>query len=582
MNYKNIIWYLLIFLFVIFGFRFVCYSSLHGLDPSWIYALNNIHINGDYIFGRDVFFTFGPFGYLLVPFCFEQTMWQGLLFNICIIAAFVFALFSFKDKENANIFLGLLTLIFVCLGTGMYETLAVLLALVCLYKKSAVRYTGLILLNLFAFFMLFAKFNIGVACIATLVFTLIAAKLDKKLVLISFLFWGIALSLITYFYFGNFETLAKWFSVSLNVASGYSEAMLLWKYTAERIYFFTGLIIVTLYFWLWYNDLKNNAKYSKVFFVILPSMFFVFKSGFVRLHLMHFFPYVLAVIAILYFFVNNVSKKTLAFMCILAVIYPFQHISTGCILSDILRLNDYFIYVSNEYILPDEWIDDIKNSTVEFLPYDFSYIQKNNLKPQYNPILQLYSVYTQKLDLLSAESYKKQKADFIIVDNADSIDKRKVIFDNPATWDAIRENYYVKDFKNNKIFLARRNEKASYEYKTYEKGTYNINENIIVPKDAKKAVINLDLSIYGTGANFLLKILPLYMYVTFNNDKEIKIRVVRDVMKSGIYIDEGVFSIRDFNKWLKGEKVDKDINSIRFYSALPVLYKKDFSIEWQK
>ena len=55
-----------------------------------------------------------------------------------------------------------------------------------------------------------------------------------------------------------------------------------------------------------------------------------------------------------------------------------------------------------------------------------------------------------------------------------------MILDNPATWDAIRENYYVKDFKSNKILLAKKTKRVSYTYKTFEKGFYKLNEDIFI------------------------------------------------------------------------------------------------------
>ena len=96
---RKIIWYLLLFIFVLFGFRFGCYEALHGLDASWAYALNDIHIKGSYIFGKDVFFTFGPLGYLLQPFCCREIVIQAFIFKMAIIIAFIFSLFCFLFKS---------------------------------------------------------------------------------------------------------------------------------------------------------------------------------------------------------------------------------------------------------------------------------------------------------------------------------------------------------------------------------------------------------------------------------------------------------------------------------------------------
>lgn len=582
---RKIIWYLLLFIFVLFGFRFGSHEALHGLDASWAYALNDIHIKGSYIFGKDVFFTFGPLGYLLQPFCCREIVIQAFIFKLAIIIAFVFSLFCFRKRKNSNIFLAFIALNFVCFGYDMFEFLAVMLSMVCLFAKNRVRYSGLILLNLLACFMLFAKFNIGITCIATLIFTIIASRFKKEFVLVSLTIWAAGLLLITYFYFGSLSILLNWFKVSFTIASGYSEAMLMQLHGLNVFYLAAALTVLGLYLSLWIDDYKNNAKYSKVFLILLPSMFFMFKSGFVRadMHMMLFFTYILAVVPVLYFFVKNVSVKKLIIMYILALILPIRHISPGCVLSFISELKQgKEIYTTNEYLLPADWVRDTNKTKIEFLPFDFGYIKKNKIIAHYNPILQLYSVYTRELDRISAADYTEQQTDFIVIDRNESIDGRNMILDNPATWDAIRENYYVKDFKSNKILLAKKTKRVSYTYKTFEKGFYKINEDIFVPKRAKKAVVNLELSLIGGGANFLFKLLPLYMYINYNDNETVKLRVVRDVMKNGIYVDELVLTLNDLDNWLRGKETLKNINSIKFYTVLPFLYKKNILIEWQK
>lgn len=53
-------------------------------------------------------------------------------------------------------------------------------------------------------------------------------------------------------------------------------------------------------------------------------------------------------------------------------------------------------------------------------------------------------------------------------------------------------------------------------------------------------------------------------------------------MKNGIYVDELVLTLNDLDNWLRGKETLKNINSIKFYTVLPFLYKKNILIEWQK
>ena len=581
---KKLILYFLIFILVIFGFRFTCYNVLSGLDSSWVYALNNIHINGEYIFGKDVFFTFGPLGYLMYPTCYKEILLKASLFKIFTIIMFLFSLFCFEKRKYANIFLAILSLDFILFGFEGYEFLAVLLSMVCLFAKNIKGYLGLIFLNIFAFCMLFVKFNVGISCIATLILTLVALKFKRNFVILSFLFWIISIGFMTYFYFGDIHTLINWFSKSLIIASGYSESMLLWKHIMDQLYLLSAWVIIGLYISLWIDECKKGAKYSKVFLVILPSMFFMFKSGFVRadLHMLAFFTYILAIVPLLFFFVKNISLKKLIIMYVLALLLPIHYISYNSIFSFISYFNNKSITVSDDYLLPSSWLEKIKNSKVEILPYDFGYLQKNNLTPHYNPILQLYAVYTKSLDDLSAENYKQKNTNFIIIDSISSIDKRNLIFDTPATWDAIKENYNVIDFQSEKILLGERDTKCNSNYKVYKKEVYHLNDEILIPDDAKKVIINIDLSKIGKFQNFIFKIFPLQLYVNYNDYYAIRFKQIRDVMKNGLYIDELILTMDDLNHWLKDESVGKNINSIKLFTMFSFLYKNSFTVEWLK
>ena len=460
---KKLIWYFLIFILVIFGFRFTCYNVLSGLDSSWVYALNNIHINGEYIFGKDVFFTFGPLGYLMYPTCYKEILLKASLFKIFTIIMFLFSLFCFEKRKYANIFLTILSLDFILFGFEGYEFLAVLLSMVCLFAKNIKGYLGLIFLNIFAFCMLFVKFNVGISCIATLILTLVALKFKRNFVILSFLFWIISIGFMTYFYFGDIHTLINWFSKSLIIASGYSESMLLWKHIMDQLYLLSAWVIIGLYISLWIDECKKGAKYSKVFLVILPSMFFMFKSGFVRadLHMLAFFTYILAIVPLLFFFVKNISLKKLIIMYVLALLLPIHYISYNSIFSLISYFNNKSITVSDDYLLPSSWLEKIKNSKVEILPYDFGYLQKNNLTPHYNPILQLYAVYTKSLDDLSAENYKADGPEFTetqeyITETKNKLESCKTKYKDYLTEEKIMsyvadknlDSYYIDFYKN--------------------------------------------------------------------------------------------------------------------------------------
>ena len=583
---KRLLYIVLILLFLLFGLHLNFIYAVRGLDFSWVYAINQIHLNQNYIFGKDVFFTYGPLGYLLFPVFMKPIIYEVLCFKFFIMLSFIYLLTGFRSYKRFDVFCFILTLIFIYFGFPNLEFLAALAGCAYLKTKGRQKYLILVLFNILAFLMLFIKFNIGVLFISTLIFTLIADKFDKKSLLISLIFWIFSLGASVCFYFGDINTLYDWLRVSLMIANGYSEAMLIWRDLFNQIYLLFAVIIIALYINLWCNEIKFKNINLKIFLVILPSIFFAFKSGFVRAdgHMLVFFDYILCISLLLYLLIESINLKKIIVMFLLALIFPLMYVNKSNTLSFIYELfyNESQLYVDDSSILPNKWLKIIGNKKVEILPYDFSYAPKYNINLHYNPIFQLYSVYTKDLDLISANNYKAQKTDYIIVDNSFSIDKRNLILDNPATWEAMRTNYEVRDFYSGKILLQKRSNKKEIDYRTYKSEIYSINEDILVPKDAKKAVIHLDLSLTGKLFNFLFKIVPFYIYVRYNNDNVLRIRQIRDVMNNGLYIDEIVLSMNDLNNWLKFKPIGKNIDSIKLYSALKFIYKKDFKIEWQR
>ena len=85
---------LLLFIALIsFPYRFSPIDT--GLDPSWIFAINYFFDN-NFIFGRDVIWTYGPLGFLSYPLNvgvnldmatgFQVCLWFGFLFTIGYVA----------------------------------------------------------------------------------------------------------------------------------------------------------------------------------------------------------------------------------------------------------------------------------------------------------------------------------------------------------------------------------------------------------------------------------------------------------------------------------------------------------------
>src|SRR6266550_2927250 len=70
-----------------------------GLDESWAWALNAIP-GANYIFGKDVVFTYGPWGFLMCPRPLGQNFWwaSGFIIFIQTIFAALLVVLGFRAR----------------------------------------------------------------------------------------------------------------------------------------------------------------------------------------------------------------------------------------------------------------------------------------------------------------------------------------------------------------------------------------------------------------------------------------------------------------------------------------------------
>ena len=94
----------------------------------------------------------------------------------------------------------------------------------------------------------------------------------------------------------------------------------------------------------------------------------------------------------------------------------------------------------------------------------------------------MYSVYTNKLDKISSEHYKKEKSPNIIIFENKTIDSRLLYFDTPATWNTIFQNYNIEEYDENFIILKNKNKQKNIQYTKISENNYILNEDIELPQ----------------------------------------------------------------------------------------------------
>lgn len=597
--------YFLIFLISIFGFKFSFLSNVNSLDPSWVWAINYVSATDIYTWGKDVFFTYGPLGYLIMPALVGNNTYLGYLFYFVLFFTFIGTLiYVARNIKSHSSKLGFLLLLFILtfLLSDIFLFVPVFLEVLYWFsdknkqkKESSIFFS---LAVIFSLINLVAKTNLGVASLITLFFAFITVSIENKKInfkhlLLGFLYLILFLILMIVLYFGDLSTLINWLKVSLMIAAGYTEGMVVIGKWSNQFLLFNALSIIIMFLYIFKENFKAKTQYANVGIILLPYLFFQFKSGFVRqdLHMLVFYQTVLFIVSILLLLgeiKTDKNKKISLVILFFALILPLTFNSFNprfnifSSTKSLIEAHNKKMNSSNDEI-PSEWVKTIGKSKVEILPFDFPPAIKYNLNIQFNPILQLYSVYTSGLDKISAQSFKVKNAPkYLLIHDFLAIDLRNMFFASPATWTSIKENYEVLSCKGRKMLLQKREKALKTDFYTYKEDEYKFNEQIYVPKGAKKALIITDLSLLGKITNFVFRLSPFTICINDNEGNTYKYRQVRDVLKNGLYLDSFATDIYQLDNWFENIIPNPQIKNFILHVRHPIFYSGKIKVEWQR
>lgn len=606
---------LLVFMFSInFLMAFDFYERIN-IDGAWEYALNKLNILPQFVFGRDVVFTYGPLGFLYYPLEYGKNPTYAIIFTILnwfvAFGLLLFNTFKFnKDFYRSKfifLFLGLLFFNQMLWDTNV--SLIFMLIILSLWFIQAEEKISTCLLSALAGFycvlMLFLKFNSGTLALVLSVLLALATFVYKKkafkIFAISYLTtFVISFTTIFLVYFKNFENFFKWCIGSISVASGYSDAM---SYIGPQIYTAIALFTIGMYIFLLYGLYKRDFKTFIGAFLLSPFIFFLFKHGFVRqnAHMYSFFLAVPWAIGFLSFYVNKKHYKFFLSMFLVILIscsiYSFKNKYTGNLtlqVKQLFELNNLQQKalldreeIFKDLILPKKWTDTIGQNSIQVLPYMMSYAEANHLTGwQPNPVLQLYQVYTQYLDNLSAKSFTKPDAAQFILLEFWSLEDRNMVLDNPATWNSIIPNYSVILHEGKFLLLKKNKTAVNLKFKTISSEDSDFNRWIKLPQGQNKdlyASFKIKESILGKILTVVFRGYPVYMEIKYKNGHSMEYRVIADTLKTPVLIDHIPNNINQLRHIIEHSGAQRTrVEKIRFINKAPLLFNKKISIKFME
>lgn len=587
---KAILWIAL--LLVLFPAAFIPLST--GLDASYLYAINALP-GTDLLFGRDVAFTYGPLGYLLLPSSFGNNLAWAMAFRVAMHALFAFILASLflRGVSAARVAsFSVLYLLAVVLGLPYDYQLLLLLAL---WLGSAQEIDLLLpvaapLCAALAVFFSLIKVNLGIASCALVASYLATIFLRRKpgrwveagLAAAAFVIAAVACVVIYFETPGNF---LRWIHAQSELARGFGSAM---SYRGEPAVLVLGLAALAVFLVLLARFRLRERSGSFWWMTLLPVLL-AFKHGFTRqdAHVVLFFSFLLGVLAVGLLVGRGEAEARASLGSCLAVLLLAVPVALAM---DAPRTQEQVALVTGQRgagnlrsvfrlpamrrdverrgrrqlepaLLPAAFVDPARarNLGVDVVPAELSYLPANGLRWVPSPVLQLYSAYTRDLDAWTARHYEGPRAPDLVLAEFRGVSSRNMVWDSPETWRAIVRRYEPMGVRPRPGLLALRKRTSAPDWSWRKLGEERLRSRgwTRVPRtdDWLFAELQMPLDLSGRLAETVFRLPPVFAEVVYDDGRKVRWRLLPETAGSGILMNHAPRNLRGLAAlWRGGPK----------------------------
>jgi len=291
-----------------------------GLDKSWQYAINYLP-HSTYLYGRDVVFTYGPLGFLLIPHNIGNNLAFSMAFQVLMQVLFASALFYFLYRARHKLQVVLFVILYLVIGitvswlTGEYTFLLTLGMLLCISFDSnrVIKYSSAGISGALAGLLLFTKFNTGVSAVAMLVVWGIIVAVSRrekgwKLLLAGGGTYILAVTVIAFAFMQSPAAIVQWLSYSLEIAGAYGGAMSL---EGSNVSLLLGALSLAVYAALVVILWRQKAKSLNAALIFALPAFLVFKHAFCRQDIWHELSFFMLPAIVCVLLLSSAGKKDL-------------------------------------------------------------------------------------------------------------------------------------------------------------------------------------------------------------------------------------------------------------------------------
>ncbi|WP_342756438.1 hypothetical protein [Kineothrix sedimenti] len=583
-----------------------------NLDPSWRYFLN-IANSLNLKYGTDIYFTYGPLGYIcyLMNLDNSSTYWFGIgIWGIIFVIHIILLIWLYKLYLENKLSLTAIVLSVLVYVSTMYESerdnyqLYLLLLSVVIYflgNSKSIIITNLLLSLMF--FCKFSTFTSGVAFITIFIILRFFFDKDKKCILL--MLPSLIIAPISYLVYNpSLKGLYEYVTGILRISSGWMKTQQ-WDDAITNQEYRYLLIIVLLYIMLIIISLLVDYHKSTILISCSVSLFFAYKYSVtahgiamgIWLVSMLFSAIVLSIdFRAMYSLIR--TKKKYAFYYAASIVGCLSIASLLCInlhnnwgqIKDSLKnkvitfatLKDSSLLpelYDNTYI-PSNIIETIGNDTVTTYPWEVGYkAVYTNLNMVYSPSIQNCNEFIPWLDQKVADYFYSEQAPKYIILEDETIYFHIKYLDNPLTWEAIKDRYNSIITQEGFCLLERQDNIIKSELTLIRSELYSTNDSIKCPENADYVKIHLRYSFYGEIKDFFWRTGMTYMTINYKDGSSCSGVIIVPNMTSGFSLDYVPQNLEDVSLVLNTEDYTK-ISSIQFSGIGLDALEKNVEVEW--
>lgn len=583
-----------------------------NLDPSWRYFLNIANSQG-LKYGTDIYFTYGPLGYICYLMNLDNSgsywlgigIWGAIFVIHIILLVWIYKLYLENKVSFTAIVLSVL--VYVC---SMFESerdnyqLYLLLLSVVIYflgNKKSMIITNLLLSLMF--FCKFSTFTSGAAFITVFIILRFFFDKDKKCILL--MLPSLIVAPIVYLaYNPSLKGLYEYVTGILRISSGWMKTQQ-WDDVITNQEYRYLLAIVLLYIMLIVISLLVDYHKSIIIISSCVSMFFAYKYS-VTAHgiamgiwlVSMIFSVVVLSIDFRAMYSQIAVKKKYAFyyaasivgcLAIASMLSINLHNNWGQIKDSIKNKAITFVTLKDSSLLPELYdntyipeniLAAIGQDTVTTYPWEVGYkAVYTDLNMVYSPSIQNCNEFIPWLDQKVADYFYSEQAPKYIILEDETIYFHIKYLDNPLTWEAIKCSYEAIITQEGFCLLERQDNTVKKELELISSEQYSTNDIINCPENADYVKIHLDYSLYGKIKDFFWRTGMTNMTISYKDGSSCSGVIIVPNMPSGFSLDYVPQSLDDVSLVLNTDDLSK-MQSIQFGGIGLDALEKNVKVEW--